>query len=79
MTRKEKAYKLGQMCFPDECNVWARANVEAQWVSEACVKMAEWEHQRLVDKGVEWLQCIDFEVDYFTTDSDGYTFFNVDK
>lgn len=30
-------------------------------------------------KARDWLQLIDFEVEYFTTDSDGYTFFNADK
>lgn len=35
--------------------------------------------QEFIEKACEWLQCIDFEVDYFSTDSDGYTFFNADK
>ena len=56
MTREEKAYSLGQKCFPDENNVWARPNYEAQWVAIACIKMAEWEHSRLVDKACEWLE-----------------------
>ena len=55
MTREEKANKLGQEYFPDESNIWARANFEAQWVSEACIKMAEWEHKRLVEKACDWL------------------------
>lgn len=33
----------------------------------------------LLARAYEWLQCIDFEVDYFTNDNDGYTFFNADK
>ena len=33
----------------------------------------------MVSKVRDWLQCIDFEVEYFTTDSDGYTFFDADK
>lgn len=32
-----------------------------------------------IEKAREWMQCIDFEVEYFTIDSDGYTFFNADK
>ena len=55
MTREEKANKLGQEYFPDESNIWARANFEAQWVSEACIKMAEWEHKRLIEKACDWL------------------------
>ena len=35
--------------------------------------------QILIKKACEWFRCVDFEVDYFTTDSDGYTFFNADK
>lgn len=55
MTREEKAHSLGQMYFPDEANIWARPNYEAQFVSEACIQMAEWERKRLVDKACEWL------------------------
>lgn len=56
MTREEKAHSLGQEYFPDESNIWARANYEAQWVANACMKMAEWEHKRLVDMACEWLK-----------------------
>lgn len=56
MTREEKAYSLGQEYFPDESNIWARANYETQWVADACIKMAEWEHKRLVEKACEWLE-----------------------
>ena len=56
MTREEKAYKLGQEYFPDESNFWARPNFEAQWVSDACMKMAEWERQRFVDMACKWLK-----------------------
>lgn len=38
---KTKAYELGQAFFPDECNVWARDNREAKYVSFACIEMAE--------------------------------------
>lgn len=55
MTREEKAHSLGQEYFPDESNIWARPNFEAQYVLEACIKMAEWEHKRLVEKACEWL------------------------
>ena len=55
MTREEKAYSLGQEYFPDESNIWARANFEAQWVSEACLQMVEWEHKMLIEKAVNWL------------------------
>lgn len=55
---KQKAHSLGQKYFPDANNVWARANFEAQWVSEACEEMAEWEHKRLVERVCEWLDNI---------------------
>lgn len=55
MTREEKAYSLGQKYFPNKNNVWARPNFEAQFVSEACLQMAEWEHKRLVEKACDWL------------------------
>lgn len=50
MTREEKAYCLGQEYFPNKNNVWARPNFEAQFVSEACIKMAKWERKRIIDK-----------------------------
>lgn len=55
MTREEKANSLGQEYFPSANNVWARPNFEAQWVSEACMKMAEWERKRLIEKACDWL------------------------
>lgn len=54
MTRAEKAYSLGQEYFPDTNNVWARPNYEAQYVSEACLQMAEW-----VDDNPNWIRPID--------------------
>ena len=46
MTREEqineKVHELGQACFPDECNIWARENYEAQKVEWACKQMVEW-------------------------------------
>lgn len=59
---KQKAHSLGQKCFPDKNNVWARANLEAQWVSQACIKMAEWEHKRLIGKACEWLNSVDMRM-----------------
>ena len=56
MTREEKAHSLGQEYFPSANNIWARPNYEAQWVFEACMKMAEWERKRLVDMTCEWLK-----------------------
>lgn len=41
--------------------------------------VAEWADRTMIGKARDWLQCVDFKVDYITTDSDGYTFFNADK
>lgn len=60
MNRKEeikaKADELGQFYFPDECNVWARENIEAKFVSSACIEMTEWSDKTLIDKACEWLK-----------------------
>ena len=53
---KVKADKLGQMYFPDECNVWARENIEAKFVSSACIEMAEWMQKTMIEKACEWLK-----------------------
>lgn len=64
MTREEKAHSLGEEYFPSANNIWARPNYEAQWVADACIKMAEFERKRLVDKACEWLRNnIDFYVE----------------
>ena len=59
MTREElieqEAQRLGQMYFPDESNIWARPNYEAQFVSNACMQMAEWERKRLIENACDWL------------------------
>ncbi len=39
---KEKANQLSQKYFPNEENIWARANIEAQKCKSACIEMAEW-------------------------------------
>lgn len=46
---------------------------------EGFIEGAKWADKTMMGKARDWLQCIDFEVEYFTTDSDGYTFFNADK
>ena len=53
---KAKADELGQFYFPDECNVWARANIEAQYVSSACTEMAEWMQKKMIDKACKILE-----------------------
>ena len=54
MSRKEqirnKARELGQTYFPDSANIWARSNVEAAYVENACVEMAEW-----LDQHPNWI------------------------
>ena len=52
---RNKAYELGQKYFPDSYNMWARANIEAQDASSACIKMAEWMQKRMIDKACKWL------------------------
>ena len=58
MSREEEIQKyaddLSQQYFPDECNIWARENIEAKFVSEACVRMAKYIEQKLIEKACEW-------------------------
>jgi hypothetical protein len=51
---KAKADELGQFYFPDECNVWARDNMEAKFVSSACIEMAEWMQEKMIEKATEY-------------------------
>ena len=37
-----KAKELGQTYFPDASNIWARGNIEAEYVEHACIEMARW-------------------------------------
>lgn len=50
----EKATELGQKYFPNANNVWARANIEAQYVSSACTEMAEWMQKTVIEKARQW-------------------------
>ena len=43
------------------------------------IETVEWADRSMICKARDCLQNVDFEVDYVTTDSDGYTFFNADK
>ena len=64
---RNKAYELGQKYFPNANNVWARANIEAQYVSSACTEMAEWMQKKMIEKATQWL----FEnVFYYPDESD---------
>lgn len=67
MTQEEiqkYADKLAQEYFPDECNIWARGNLEAKFVSEACMRMAKHIEQELIKKACEWLEDTDFDMDW---------------
>ena len=44
---EQKAKELGQKYFPDEYNIWARPNYEAQYIEFACKEMVEWQNSNL--------------------------------
>ena len=60
MKRKEeieqKAHELSKIAFPDERNIWARPNFEAQIVSSCCISIAEWADKTMLDKVCEYLK-----------------------
>lgn len=67
MTREEKANELAQKYFPDANNIWARANLEAEFVKYACLEMASWVEQNLWKSADgDYLPEIDREVVVFT-------------
>ena len=45
MTKEEKASELAQKYFPDANNIWARPNLEAKFVKQACLEMANFIEQ----------------------------------
>ena len=49
------ADELAQQYFPDEANIWARENIEAKFVSEACIRMAKYVEQELIKKACGYL------------------------
>lgn len=51
---KNKAKHYGQMLFPDECNIWARPNYEAQSVEKVCTEIAKWADETMINKACEW-------------------------
>lgn len=59
MTQEEiqkYADELAQQYFPDKNNIWARENIKAKFVSEACIKMAKYIEQELIEKVCEWIK-----------------------
>ena len=46
MTNNQKAVELGQKYFPDEENIFARANIEAKKVEFACLEMSKWKDEQ---------------------------------
>ncbi len=42
LPHEEKEAQLSQKYFPDEENIWARPNIEAQRCKSACIEMVEW-------------------------------------
>lgn len=50
------ADKLAQEYFPDEHNIWARENIEAQFVAVACMRMAKYIEQELIENACKWLK-----------------------
>ena len=59
MTREEEIKKyaegLGQKYFPNSGNIWARPNIEAQYVTSACIEMAKWADNTMIEKAWDWL------------------------
>jgi len=60
MKRKEeieqKAHELSKIAFPDECNIWARPNIEAKVVNSCCISIAEWADETMIDKICEFIR-----------------------
>ena len=50
------ADKLAQEYFPNEMNIWARENIEAICASGACMRMARYVEQKLIEKACEWFK-----------------------
>ena len=57
----EKAKELGKKYFPNSENIWARENVEQQKTIFACLEMAEWMNNKLIEKACEKLVETDLE------------------
>lgn len=53
---QQKAKELAQQCFPDEHNIWARPNYEAQVIKAACMEICKWADQTMIDRACEFLK-----------------------
>ena len=49
------ADELAQQYFPNHLNIWARENVESQFVEDACMRMAKYVEQELIKKACKYL------------------------
>ena len=69
------ADELAQQYFPDECNIWARENIEAKFVSEACMRMAKHIEQKLIEKACEWWELRQGDYDLYDIWNNDYVSF----
>ena len=53
---RDKAEELGQKYFPNHLNIWARPNVEAQYVEYACIEMYEYVKNKMLEKACVFLR-----------------------
>lgn len=72
MTREEQIQKL----IDEENGIDNYGSSDYQVGVCDGVRLAD---KTMIEKACEWLENIDFEMDYHYIDNDGYTFFNADK
>ena len=57
---EKRAKELGQKYFPNEENIWARPNWEAQKVESACLEMAKTTQDLMIQKACSaYCKCCD--------------------
>jgi hypothetical protein len=49
----EKAKELAQKYFPDSESIWARENIEQQKTIFACLEIAKWKEQQMIEKACD--------------------------
>lgn len=58
MTNEEKAKEIAYKCFPDtfEHETFGCPNCEAGKAESACLEMAKWKEEQVIEKACKWLR-----------------------
>lgn len=74
MTREEQIYDIAREYHKSKWEIPYSLQMRVGFIEGA-----KWADVSMINKICEWLETIDFEMEYMGSDDDGYTFFDEEK